>query len=84
MLLRPTAHNQAAVAIPNRQRVEEVEAAAEKHGLMPVPQFAEQGTPFWEVGRPATAGTVSPVCGTRSVEELRSNRRWRGSQVRED
>lgn len=58
-----------------QQRMDDVEIAAEKVGFMPVPQFAEQETPFWRVGRPQTADAASPR-GAKSREQMMSDRRW--------
>ena len=43
------------LASRRRQRMAEVEAAADLHGHASVPQFAEQAAPYWLVGKPGSA-----------------------------
>ena len=58
------------------QRMAEVEAAADLAGLAPVPQFAEQETPFWRVGKPGSADGGANSRRAMSREQLQSDRRW--------
>ena len=68
------------LASRRRQRMDEVEAAAELHGHAPVPQFAEQPAPFWHVGQPGSAAAArADGTNTRramSSEQLKSDQRW--------
>ena len=68
------------LASRRRQRMDEVEAAAELHGHAPVPQFAEQAAPFWHVGQPGSAAAArADGANTRramSSEQLKSDQRW--------
>jgi len=63
------------LASRRRQRMAEVEAAADLHGHASVPQFAEQAEPFWRVGKPGSADGAHPR-RAMSSEQLRSEQRW--------
>ena len=68
------------LASRRRQRMAEVEAAADLHGHAEVPQFAEQAAPYWLVGKPGSAA-ADRADGTNtrramSSEQLKSDQRW--------
>ena len=68
------------LASRRRQRMAEVEAAADLHGHASVPQFAEQAAPYWLVGKPGSAA-ADRADGTNtrramSSEQLKSDQRW--------
>lgn len=62
------------LASRRRQRMADVEAAADLVGLAPVPQFAEQEAPFWKVGKPEPS--EAQLARTQSREELKSQQKW--------